>query len=55
VVVLEYSAEFNGIEAYKKGRFEYINLWGKLCFATNYSSFENGCRVKYKSYNNRWV
>jgi hypothetical protein len=55
IQVLEYQAEFNNVEVYKNNRYEYVNVWGKLCFAVNYTEFDNNCRQKYKGYNNKWV
>ena len=35
--ILEYSIEFTNFETYRNNRFEYVNLWGKLCFANNFT------------------
>lgn len=55
IQVLEFILEFNNIELYKYNKFEYVNVWGKLCYAVNYTEFEDKCRLKYKGYNNKWV
>lgn len=55
IVVLNYMAQFNNFDVYKNNRFEYVNVWGKLCFAENYSQFDINCKQKYKGYNNKWV
>ena len=54
-LVNTFTVSFKNNDEFQSTYNENLDVNGKLCDSSNYTSFVNDCKVKYEGYNSEWV